>query len=102
MAECPSNPWCVYVDPDVLGGAIHSVHTSHVSLQIHRLRLHIREDERQSGIQDGPELPVRVSVQQEEGERFHVHVFLTFCFDELSLICVRTGLSHDCLHYQPH
>lgn len=37
--------------------------------QIHRLRLHLREDERQSRIQDGFKLPVRVSYQQEEGKK---------------------------------
>lgn len=37
--------------------------------QIYRLRLHLREDEWQSRIQDGLELPVRVSHQQEEGKK---------------------------------
>lgn len=38
------------------------------SVQIYRLRLHVRENERQSWLQDGPQLFIRVSDQPKEGE----------------------------------
>lgn len=44
------------------------LHFPFVFLQIHWLRLHIRENERQSRIQDCLELPVRLSNEQEKGE----------------------------------
>lgn len=41
------------------------------ALQVHRLRLNLRQNERQNRIQDCPELPVCLSHQQEKGEMIY-------------------------------